>query len=425
MAWLDERTKTQDATEIGKALFLASEDERKAAVQEGFNLLHKLLVEANNNSGEAFFEAASDGIFMGTYLIGAQAEASIGPDAWPIAFMDNATVPGLSLNETLNALLHDVPKETVSRNEVEAVVRAYTTAAWGESGSEVAKRRGFDGLMVSVLPQQAAIQYCIGILWGYALRGLIKRLAFDRSLGTVPEPIEAKHKSLERALAWDETKTKDDAATDTAKKEPSRLTLLSYATEFFGHRDWIGLCRPSDSAIDLLEEELEEAIQGMAVLTSAMAEDDDIEVMTLPIDGNDASDDDGGDIDSEDVMDDSIVLEQKDWEHFQRRATALGSLLADAEALVDSEAGPLPRGRKLWVEKLIRSGALSGVRPDQTAMVASGIASPIQRLATAIKHRVVGSKMKEARRGLESLFFLSAEKAAAATASAAKKKESD
>ena len=39
-----------------------------------------------------------------------------------------------------------------------------------------------------------------GILWGYALRGMVKRLSLDRQLGTVPELLAAQRWQLERAL---------------------------------------------------------------------------------------------------------------------------------------------------------------------------------------------------------------------------------
>ncbi|CAE8638235.1 unnamed protein product, partial [Polarella glacialis] len=286
----------------------------------------------------------------------------------------------------------------VSRAEAQAVLDAYITATWGEA-SRFNQTPGIEGIMVSTPPQQGAIQYCIGVLWGYSLRGLIQRLVLDRSLGTMPEFLNDKRQRLERALALDDDSASsgadrsldDDKGADRSKGAPS---LMQYAMEFFGHADWTALCKPSDPAITLLEAELEETMQGMAMLASAGAEDDEFEYMIV-------GDDDPDSDDSEEM----VMLDQEDWEAFQRRATAIGCLLADAEALVGEEVGPLPRGADSgWVQHLVNSGALSGTRPEQGRMVASKLLAPIQRLAEVLRNRLLPSKLKSAQQGLNELF---------------------
>jgi len=102
-----------------------------------------------------------------------------------------------------------------------------------------------------------------------------------------------------------------------------------------------------------------------------------------------------------------IVRPQEDFANFLRRAIGIGALLADAEALVDAQLGPLPRGATpstFWAHDLVMSGALSSVRRESGAMVARRLNVPMRRLVDALRNNVLASKLTSARRGLEDLF---------------------
>merc|ERR1719362_1207091 len=110
----------------------------------------------------------------------------------------------------------------------------------------------------------------------------------------------------------------------------------------------------------------------------------------------------------EDVeLDEMVTLLQEEWEAFQRRAVALGGLLADAEALAETEVGQLPRGQRraaLWAQHLVRSGALTGMRREHGSMAAGRIAGPLLRLAAVLRRDFLPSKLRSAASGLNRLF---------------------
>eukprot|EP00435_Cladocopium_sp_Y103_P026060 s385_g6.t1 len=243
-----------------------------------------------------------------------------------------------------------------------------------------------------------------GILWGYALRGMVKRLALDRQLGTVPESIAAQRWQLERALAID--------FNESGGLKPGPPTFMQYANEFFSHEDWADLCKPSNAAVILMEAELQEAMHAMAILSS-VSQDDDMEVIS-------SSEEEF----ENDFELDLVLLDQAEWKAFQYRAIAYGSLVADAEALVEAEVA-LERNDQSWVSKLVQTRVLTDIRPDQSRLVAAGIQAPIRRVVQALKDKVLQSKLTEARRSLSKMMSDSAAAAALASAAAARSESSE
>lgn len=410
-AWLDDRMRTLDGRAIGHRLFMAPTDQRRQRAEEGLEAVRTLLAEADKADTGALEEATADAVLLSTHMFAAQAGTWLGADSWPTAIMTQATPPGFESSEVERVLLRDVVSQAVSAEEVREVVGAFVEATWGEeSRLAVAEQRGFAGVMVSAPPQFAAIQYSIGVLWGYALRGLVLRLALDRALGTLPESSASARRRLERQLAslgeGQEARppasgASTRAATGGASSSEASPTLLQYAAEFFGHADWAALCKPADATVAALEGELEEALPGLAML--AGAEDDEGAQSTALI-GFD-KDDDGED--GEMPAEEMIMLTQEEWEAFQRRSVGIGALLADAEALVDAEAGPLQRGRRAaskWTQQLVRSGALSGVRREHGSMLAGRLSNPAKRLAEVLRTDFLASKLRSARHGLERLY---------------------
>ncbi|CAE7838554.1 rlmJ [Symbiodinium sp. CCMP2592] len=317
-----------------------------------------------------------------------------------------ASVPGLKAEDAVTAALAGIPHSVVSRDESQRVVEAYVSATWGEEKSLSDEDNvAFDGVMISTSPQHASIQYCLGVLWGYAVRGLVKRLALDRTLGTVPEALATQKQQLERALAIGDP---DPSPTDSSP--PGRSTFLQYASDFFSHSDWAALCQPVSGAVHVIEAELQEAMHAMAILASLESQDfdEDFEVVS------------GSNEDFEnDFRIDAVLLDQAEWKGFQHRAIVYGCLLADAEGILDTHVGPLPRSRRSWVKTLVQTNALSDVRPDQSRRVAAGILAPIQRVAKVLRERVLTTKLREARRSLTELLEASAASAAAASIAAA------
>ncbi|CAJ1446204.1 unnamed protein product, partial [Effrenium voratum] len=212
------------------------------------------------------------------------------------------------------AMLAGIESSVVNKNETSEIVDAYVTATWGDEASYTSD--SFDGVMISTPPQQASVQYSIGMLWGYAIRGVAKRLALDRQLGTVPELVSAQRLQLERAL---------DLNFNESSNGPP--TFLQYASEFFSHEDWADLCRPSNVAVNIMEAELQEAMHAVAILSS-VSQDGELEVIS-------SSEEEF----ENDFELDMVLLDQAEWKGFQYRAVVYGCLLADAEAFVGSEVG--------------------------------------------------------------------------------------
>ncbi|CAJ1337363.1 unnamed protein product, partial [Effrenium voratum] len=282
-----------------------------------------------------------------------------------------ASVPGMRCREAAQAMLAGIESSVVNKNETSEIVDAYVTATWGDEASYTSD--SFDGVMISTPPQQASVQYSIGMLWGYAIRGVAKRLALDRQLGTVPELVSAQRLQLERAL---------DLNFNESSNGPP--TFLQYASEFFSHEDWADLCRPSNVAVNIMEAELQEAMHAVAILSS-VSQDGELEVIS-------SSEEEF----ENDFELDMVLLDQAEWKGFQYRAVVYGCLLADAEAFVGSEVG-LERSERSWVRALTKSRALSEPRPEQGGLVAASVAMPLRRVVQALKGRVLATKLREAR----------------------------
>jgi len=387
-AWINERTETTEVRELAMTLFM---EKRKRRQKLAFKLVDNLqsVFRQRMTSKDPAVEdpIADDGVFLAVHAFAAQSDAWFGGDAWPNAIMLQASVPGMTLEEVERIVRRDLAPQAVSAEEVAEVVEAFVSATWG-GAIDTAELSGVSSVMISTAPQFAAIQYCIGVLWGYALRGLVLRLALDRALGTLPDTLGTMQQRLERQLEGGNT----SGAMITGKK----VSLLDYANDFFGHEDWESLCRPSDAAVNFLDAELEESLPALAMLTGNEESDVDVGVLL-------GEDDD----DTELELEDMIFLPSEDWEAFQRRSVALGALLADAEALVDTEVGPLSRGSQMaqaWVNELIRGGALTGPRREQGITLISRLNEPLHRLADALRNNLLSYKIRSARRGLERLY---------------------
>ncbi|CAK9113167.1 unnamed protein product [Durusdinium trenchii] len=270
---------------------------------------------------------------------------------WLIRDRFDASVPGLKPRDVVQAALNGMDPQVVKPEETQKILDAYVSATWGEETS-FGTLEAFDGVMISVPPQQASIQspggagaktgeresrlsgsnsprktsppparYCLGILWGYAIRGMVKRLALDRQLDTVPE----------------------------------------------------------------------EAMHGMAILSS-VSQEDAFEVIS-------SSEEEF----ENDFELDLVLLDQGEWKvpvpvgAFQYRAVAYGILLADAEA-VDSMHGMEPshqalverevlleRSPRSWVRTLVETRVLTELRPEQSRRVATSIQAPLRRVVGALK----------------------------------------
>jgi len=398
IAWLEERLQTEDAMSFGRRLFLASPDERQVQGSKTIESIKKILQQSAHNGDAGFDEAAADSVFLGAHALSTQTTAWLGADAWPTAILMHASVPGLSHKALEQVFMRDLAPGSVSGEEISEVVNAFVEATWGDQARrKTARQRGFEGVQISVPPQFACMQYCIGVLWGYALRGLVFRCALDRSMGTLPESLALARKRLERQFSLSEQDSIERAESGAREALGANVggTLMRYACEFFGHDDWAALCRPTDATIQVMESELEEALPGMAMLSGV----DDEEAEYLDILGLDEDD--------EIELDELVLLLQEDWEAFQRRAVALGGLLADAEALAETEVGQLPRGQRqaaLWAQHLVRSGALTGMRREHGSMAAGRIAGPLLRLAAVLRRDFLPSKLRSAASGLNRLF---------------------
>jgi len=404
LAWLEERALTKEAVEIGTMLFLAPESQRLETAEVALEMAKDMVASAGE--GAELQKASADAIFLAMYTCAAKAGVDIGIDAWPATFLSKASVPGLKAQDAVTAALAGIPHSVVSRDESQRVVEAYVSATWGEEKSLSDEDNvAFDGVMISTSPQHASIQYCLGVLWGYAVRGLVKRLALDRTLDTVPEALATRKQQLERALAIG-----DPNPSPSDSSPPGRSSFLQYASDFFSHSDWAALCHPVSGAVHVIEAELQEAMHAMAILASLESQDfdEDFEVVS------------GSNEDFEnDFRIDAVLLDQAEWKGFQYRAIVYGCLLADAEGILDTHVGPLPRSRRSWVKTLVQTNALSDVRPDQSRRVAAGILAPIQRVAKVLRERVLTTKLREARRSLTELLEASAASAAAASIAAA------
>lgn len=411
LAWLEEKVRTSEVLTASRPLFLCALEDRKRVAEKGIEKLRKVLRQVREKPVNVVGQATADSVFMTVHHLAIEAKTWLGPSSWTDAIMLQASVPGVPIEVAEEAFLRKLDTQSVSRQEVQEVINAFVAATWGDQSLiDAAHDQGFGALAISTLPHFAAVQYSIGILWGYALRGLVLRLAMDRRFGTVPESPADIRRRLERAMAADS----EDSATQEEEfryvQPPPTQTghspsLMDYASSFFSHADWAALCKPSDAAISALESELEDAIPDLAMLTGAEESDDEIDLDSL--DSELMADDE--DEDGEPSPKDMVTLELQHWQAFQRRAAVLGSLLADAEALVESEMGVLPRGARpasKWVSQIVRAGALSSIRLEQGAMVAKRILEPHRRLAKALKEVLVPSKLKAARKGLE-LFFKS------------------
>lgn len=406
LAWLEERALTKEAVEIGTMLFLAPESKRLETAEVALEMAKDMVASACE--GTELQKASADAIFLAMYTCAAKAGVDIGIDAWPATFLSKASVPGLKAEDAVTAALAGIHHSVVSRDESRRVVQAYVSATWGEEKSLSDEDNvAFDGVMISTSPQHASIQYCLGVLWGYAVRGLVKRLALDRTMDTVPEALATQKQQLERALAIGDP---DPSPTNSSPPGRGRSSFLQYASDFFSHSDWAALCQPVSGAVHVIEAELQEAMHAMAILASLESQDfeEDFEVVS------------GSNEDFEnDFRIDAVLLDQAEWKGFQYRAIVYGCLLADAEGILDTHVGPLPRSQRSWVKTLVQTNALSDVRPDQSRRMAAGILAPIQRVAKVLRERVLTTKLREARRSLTELLETSAASAAAASIAAA------
>jgi len=448
IAWIDSSLSTPAGRALGRGVFLASSlEERNRRAKEGINTLSEFLEEAaaeaeadiaavaeaeaavvggwglDDEDQELDFpvidlplgqgaggpwskpgldeeeefefdetpvQAVEDCVLLAVHFFAAQGRSWLGAESWPNAIMLQASVPGMDHEGVEDALRRDISPEVVSSEELREVVDAFVASTWGDSSRPGASRM----MLIATPPPHAAIQYTSGVLFGYAVRGLVLRMSLDRQFGTSPETIASARKRLERQFACRPLAKPSGTAVcgdeDCVEREP---TLMEYAIEFFGHRDWAALCRPADASVAVLEDELEDCLQGLNMLSGT----DEEELREYPsmILGNE----------NELPLDELTLLSQQEWESFERRAIALGALLADAEALADSRAGPplVTRGTRpaaQWVAQLVGSGALSGVRHDQSQSVARTLNAPMQKVVQALRNVFLASKLKAARHGL-------------------------
>lgn len=416
-AWLDERTSTPRGRNLSLQLFGASSKKRLGLAFKGVATLAEALQEEAKQENGVSVGMIKDSMFLAVHLFAGQADAWLGADAWPSAVMLHASLPGLGSEEVARAMLRELPPTALSAEEVTATIDAFLRATWGE-GDTVVQIPGVEGVMISAMPQFAGVQYTIGVLWGYALRGLILRLALDRATGTMPTSAAEERKRLEKQFKTELGSGGEESEGSEAKAQPS---LTDYAAEFFGHKEWASLCQPSDAAVAILETELEEALPALAMLAGADL-DEDGEVaegggqFNMQILGDEAEDEmedeewseeDLEDMEEEFGIDESVLLEYETWLAFQRRGIALGALVADAEAFVEGEAGALARGGQVasaWMTHLVNTGALTGMRREQGAMIANRLKSPLQRLASVMKTNFLVSKLRSAREGLNRLY---------------------
>ncbi|CAK0808715.1 unnamed protein product, partial [Prorocentrum cordatum] len=284
LAWLEERARTPEGCRLGRGLFLAPARERAGLAREVAGRLRGWLSRAAAGSARrAPEDVAVDAVFVATYAYSAQVGAWLGANAWPEAIMTHASVPGVGREEVEGALLRDVGPQAVSPAEVRDVVDSFVVAIWGNASSLAAggARHPDERLwpqlhaevLVSVPEQFAGMQYAVGVLWGFALRRLVLRLALDRSAGSVPELPSTARARLERIFARREEEAGPAEPAHPAAGEAPAPSLLSYATAFFGHEDWADLCEPTDAAVATLEAELEEALPGLSLLSGQHLED--------------------------------------------------------------------------------------------------------------------------------------------------------
>jgi len=413
LAWIDEHLQTLEGAELGRRLFMTQPDQQTRAAEAGLEAIQKLLEKSAKKSPKSAEKLGADAVFLTMHYYAVLSGTSLGADAWPNAVMMHASVPGASQDQVDQVLLRDLSPAMVSPSEVRAVVDAFVAANWGEQG-RVASEHGFDGVVISVLPEFAALQYSIGVLWGYALRGLVLRLALDRSLNTIPETITSARKRLERQLDLEidieaeqqqvEGMSADDSdelrrlLLSDAEAKHSGPTLLSYASEFFGHKEWIELCKPTDATAKILEAELEESTSVLSMLVGVNTFEDD-ELGLVEVQDEEDDEDEAGAF--------MAMLPEPEWEAYQRRSIMIGALLADAEARVEALLGPMQRGKApaaRFVNRLTKSGALTSVRFEQGSMMASRIQAPFHRLAEALRKNLISSKLRQARQGLDALF---------------------
>jgi len=410
LAWVDEHLQTLEGAELGRRLFLTQVDQRTSAAKAGLEAIQKLLEKSAKKSPKSSEKLGADAVFLTSHYYAVLSGVWLGADAWPNAVMMRASVPGVSPEDVERVLLREVSRTMVSPQELSVVVDAFVAATWGEK-SRIASEYGYDGVVVSVSPQFASLQYSIGVLWGYALRGLVLRLALDRSLNTIPETVASARKRLERQLELEadseaEEEKRRQSSTDSdelrnllltdEKPRPSGPTLLSYANEFFGHKEWVELCKPADVTANILEAELEESTSVLSMLMGGTFEDEEYGLISL----NDEDDED----DAESFM---AMLPAEEWEGFQRRSIVVGALLADAEARVEAALGPMTRGKlpaARWMDRLTKGGALTRIRFEQGAMMASRLHTPFRRLTEALRKNLISSKLRQARSGLDALF---------------------
>jgi len=408
--WVDGRMDTLDGRAIGRGLFLAAASERKQRADQGIATLRDNLQEYVLQQGpsDQRKRVAEDSVFLAIYLKAAQGDGWLGAEAWSNAMVLQASVPGLAMREVSRAVLQDISPDVVTAEEVNDVVDAFVTANWGNA-------RDNAGTIVASLVEYAATQFCIGVLWGYSLRGLVLRLSLDRSLGTSPESAAAARRRLERQLAIDFDGSEGKASSlgnSTSVPSSAPTSLLNYATEFFGHSDWANLCAPTEASMGVFEKEVEEMMSGLIILASSGFDlDDDDVVVVRHIQRRHRNDDDGDEDEDEDEIDiyegNQVLLEYEDWVGFQGRAVALGALIAGAEAFVESELGQLPRSSRpmsRWTRQLVRNGALTGVRREQALMLLKHVGSPLRRLVNSLRNTFLVSKLADARRGISRIF---------------------
>lgn len=399
LAWLDEHLSTLDARSLGRGLFLAQIDQRANRSTEGLSSLNDVLEEARDTEEDVDKDQiAEDSVFLGVHLYAAQAHVWLGANAWPNAIMTHASIPILDKLDVARAMLRGVRPQVITVEEVSDIIDAFVSATWGERVSPKGFEGRVDEFAISSPAQFGALQYAIGILWGFAMRNLVLRYTLDHSMGSVPETAASARRRLEQQFSRVEGSIR------------TRSSLLQYANDFFGHQEWAGLCRPSDATLRVLEHELEEILPSLALLAgyneSDLASDESVSVQIL---GRsmlelELTDDET----AEQVpLDEMVTLSLDEWEGFTRRAVTVGALLADAEAFVDSRIGSLARGQRLssqWAFDLIRNGVLSGLRHEQGSMTTSRLQHPIQRLATVLRTDFLASKLRTARAGLENVF---------------------
>mmetsp|Transcript_106909 Transcript_106909/g.300598 ORF Transcript_106909/g.300598 Transcript_106909/m.300598 type:complete len:538 (+) Transcript_106909:64-1677(+) len=417
--WLKTRVQTSEVQSIGLPLFVAKAGApRDKAAQEVLEKLRGLLQEPSE--GNVSF--ANDAAILAVHCYAAQAGAWFGANAWTKEISRSQKPPGLKSEAMSQVFLRGIGR-SVTSEELCEVVDAFVAANWGDPiYIDTAAKLGFEGVAVSAPPQLAALHYSIGALWGYALRGLVRRLAFDRALGSVPETSSSQRQRLERQLrAGGGSDDAEELGRATAAVDPDagvdvgaaarvtsqRPTLSQYASELFGHHDWVALCQPADAAMAALESEMQDALPGLVMLATEMEE---LESYFEE------------EVDDEDEDDDhhpGVLLRQETWEALERRGVAFGALMADAEAFVEASVGSLPRGERPsaeWMDQLVNSGALTKIRAEQGGMLAVRLAAPLRRLTEVLRTSFLAGKLREARHGLDQLYAAPEEEQAASGA---------